>query len=254
MPNAWTRPSRTPARHPGGLEGQHRNRRHADNCRVDRTGGIRTDQGRLPGAQAARCGGGHHRQGEPLRVRPWLGNGVISGRADTQPVRPQPGSRRFERGTAVAVTANFAAAGLGTDTCGSIRLPAAHNDLYGLRPTSGLSSRAGVIPFSTTMDAVGPMARSVVDLAIMLDATVGRDPADPIDGAGRDVLPERRRSRWPFGPTHRPGHVQWRRRSGEAHGLSDRRADGGRGRGRRGNAPERRGHRSPLRRVARCTR
>jgi amidase len=82
-------------------------------------------------------------------------------------------------GTAVAVTANFAAAGLGTDTCGSIRLPAAHNDLYGLRPTSGLSSRAGVIPFSTTLDAVGPMARSVVDLAIMLDATVGADPADP---------------------------------------------------------------------------
>jgi len=82
-------------------------------------------------------------------------------------------------GTAVAVTANFAAAGLGTDTCGSIRLPAAHNDLYGLRPTSGLSPRAGVIPLSTTLDAVGPMARSVVDLAIMLDATVGKDPADP---------------------------------------------------------------------------
>jgi len=82
-------------------------------------------------------------------------------------------------GTAVAVTANFAAAGLGTDTCGSIRLPAAHNDLYGLRPTSGLSSSAGVIPFSTTLDAVGPMARSVVDLAIMLDATTGVDPADP---------------------------------------------------------------------------
>ena len=81
-------------------------------------------------------------------------------------------------GTAVAVTANFAAAGLGTDTCGSVRLPAANNDLYGLRPTSGLSSRAGVIPFSTTLDAVGPMARSVVDLAIMLDGTVGRDPAD----------------------------------------------------------------------------
>jgi Asp-tRNA(Asn)/Glu-tRNA(Gln) amidotransferase A subunit family amidase len=82
-------------------------------------------------------------------------------------------------GTAVAVTANFAAAGLGTDTCGSIRLPAAHNDLYGLRPTNGLASRAGVIPFSATLDAVGPMARSVVDLAIMLDATVGRDADDP---------------------------------------------------------------------------
>lgn len=82
-------------------------------------------------------------------------------------------------GTAVAVTANFAAVGLGTDTCGSIRLPAGHSNLYGLRPTSGLSSRAGVIPFSSTLDTVGPMARNVVDLAIVLDATAGEDPADP---------------------------------------------------------------------------
>ena len=82
-------------------------------------------------------------------------------------------------GTAVAVAANFAAVGLGTDTCGSIRLPSALNNLYGLRPTSGLSSRSGVIPFSTTTDTVGPMARSVVDLAIVLDATAGVDPADP---------------------------------------------------------------------------
>jgi Asp-tRNA(Asn)/Glu-tRNA(Gln) amidotransferase A subunit family amidase len=81
-------------------------------------------------------------------------------------------------GTAVAVAANLAAVGLGTDTCGSIRLPSAHNDLYGLRPSSGLSSRAGVIP-PTTLDTVGPMAREVVDLAIVLDTTVGADPADP---------------------------------------------------------------------------
>ncbi len=82
-------------------------------------------------------------------------------------------------GTAVAVTANFAAVGLGTDTCGSNRLPAGLNNLYGLRPTSGLSSRAGVIPFSSTLDTVGPMARTVRDLAITLDATAGKDPADP---------------------------------------------------------------------------
>jgi Asp-tRNA(Asn)/Glu-tRNA(Gln) amidotransferase A subunit family amidase len=82
-------------------------------------------------------------------------------------------------GTAVAVAGNFAAVGLGTDTCGSIRLPAAVNDLYGLRPTIGLSSRGGVVPFSPTLDTVGPIARSVVDLAIVLDATVGVDPADP---------------------------------------------------------------------------
>ena len=82
-------------------------------------------------------------------------------------------------GSAVAVTANFAVAGFGTDSCGSTRLPAAHNNLYGLRPTEGLTSRAGLIPLSTTLDTMGPMARSIVDLAIVLDATVGVDPADP---------------------------------------------------------------------------
>jgi Asp-tRNA(Asn)/Glu-tRNA(Gln) amidotransferase A subunit family amidase len=110
-----------------------------------------------------------------------LGWGTVSslGGQTLNPYDPSRDPGGSSGGTAVAVTANFAAAGLGTDTCGSIRLPAAHNDLYGLRPTSGLSSRAGVIPFSPTLDAVGPMARSVVDLAIMLDATVGVDPADP---------------------------------------------------------------------------
>lgn len=87
-------------------------------------------------------------------------------------------------GTAVAVAANLAAVGLGTDTCGSVRVPAAHGDIYGLRPTTGRSSRSGVIPFSPTLDEVGPMARSVTDLAILLDATVGQDPEDPTTVAG----------------------------------------------------------------------
>jgi amidase len=82
-------------------------------------------------------------------------------------------------GTAVAVTANFAAVGLGNDGCGSNRLPAGLNNLYGLRPTSGLSSRTGVIPFAPILDEIGPMARTVKDLAILLDATAGKDPDDP---------------------------------------------------------------------------
>jgi amidase len=82
-------------------------------------------------------------------------------------------------GTAVAVTSNFAAVGLGTDTCGSIRIPAAHTNLYGLRPTIGTSSRTGVMPLAPTEDTVGPLARSVIDLAIVLDVTAGHDPADP---------------------------------------------------------------------------
>jgi len=82
-------------------------------------------------------------------------------------------------GTGAAVAADFAAAGLGTDTCGSIRYPAAHNNLVGLRPTLGLSSRSGIIPLAHSQDVGGPLARTVTDVAILLDATAGMDPADP---------------------------------------------------------------------------
>lgn len=82
-------------------------------------------------------------------------------------------------GTAAAVAASFAAVGWGSDTCGSIRIPAAQNDLVGLRPTKGLSSIDGIIPLSHTQDVGGPLARTVRDLAISLDATIGPDPADP---------------------------------------------------------------------------
>jgi Asp-tRNA(Asn)/Glu-tRNA(Gln) amidotransferase A subunit family amidase len=82
-------------------------------------------------------------------------------------------------GTGAAIAASFAVVGWGSDTCGSIRIPAAFGSLYGLRPTSGLVSRNGVIPLSHTQDVIGPLARTVTDLAIALDITVGQDPADP---------------------------------------------------------------------------
>ena len=82
-------------------------------------------------------------------------------------------------GTGAAVAASFAAIGWGSDTCGSIRIPSAHNNLFGLRPTKGLSSIDGIIPLAHTQDVGGPLARSVTDLAIGLDATIGPDPADP---------------------------------------------------------------------------
>jgi Asp-tRNA(Asn)/Glu-tRNA(Gln) amidotransferase A subunit family amidase len=82
-------------------------------------------------------------------------------------------------GTGAAIAASFAAVGWGSDTCGSIRYPSAHNNLVGLRPTKGLSSIDGIIPLSHTQDVGGPLARTVRDLAIALDATVGMDPADP---------------------------------------------------------------------------
>jgi amidase len=92
-------------------------------------------------------------------------------------------------GTGAAVAANFAAAGMGSDTCGSIRIPAANNNLVGLRGTQGLSSRDGIVPLSSTQDIGGPLARSVTDLAIMLDATVGADPMDPSTHASEGRIP-----------------------------------------------------------------
>jgi amidase len=82
-------------------------------------------------------------------------------------------------GTGAGVAANFAMAGIGTDTVNSIRSPASANNLVGIRPTLGLVSRAGIIPYSFTQDAAGPLARTVTDAAKMLNVLVGYDPNDP---------------------------------------------------------------------------
>jgi amidase len=92
-------------------------------------------------------------------------------------------------GTAAAVTASFAAAGMGTDTCGSIRNPASQNNLWGLRGTAGLSSRDGIVPLAHTQDIGGPIARTVMDLLLMLDYTVGFDPADETTRESQGHIP-----------------------------------------------------------------
>ena len=81
-------------------------------------------------------------------------------------------------GTAAAIAASFAAIGWGTDTCGSIRVPSSFTNLVGLRPTQGLVSRDGILPLTVNGDIAGPMARTITDLAIGLDVTVGADSAD----------------------------------------------------------------------------
>ena len=92
-------------------------------------------------------------------------------------------------GTGAAVGASFGAVGMGSDTCGSIRIPSAHHALAGLRGTRGLASGDGIVPLSTTQDIGGPLARSVEDLAITLDATVGVDPADPVTARSEGRIP-----------------------------------------------------------------
>ncbi len=83
-------------------------------------------------------------------------------------------------GSATAVAASLAALGFGTDTCNSLSNPAAFASLATIRTTRGLTSRAGVMPLNTFNDAVGPMGKSVRDVALALDLVTGSDPEDPV--------------------------------------------------------------------------
>lgn len=82
-------------------------------------------------------------------------------------------------GSGVAVSANLAAAAIGTETDGSVVCPSSVNGIVGIKPTVGLVGRTGIIPISRSQDTAGPMARTVRDAAILLTAMAGTDPDDP---------------------------------------------------------------------------
>lgn len=86
-------------------------------------------------------------------------------------------------GSAVAAAAGLAAAALGTETNGSIVAPAAASGVVGIKPTVGLTSRAGVVPIAHSQDTVGPFGRTVADAAAVLGALTGVDPRDPATAA-----------------------------------------------------------------------
>ncbi len=90
-------------------------------------------------------------------------------------------------GSATATAANLAAAAVGTETDGSILCPSSSNAVVGIKPTVGLTSRAGVIPIAHSQDTIGPIARTVADAATLLGCMTGVDPRDPATGssAGR---------------------------------------------------------------------
>jgi amidase len=90
-------------------------------------------------------------------------------------------------GSGAAVAANLAFAALGTETDGSILSPASANGIVGLKPTVGLTSRAGVIPIAHSQDTVGPMTRTVADAALVLEAIAGVNPADAATAAARGI-------------------------------------------------------------------
>ena len=83
-------------------------------------------------------------------------------------------------GSGVAVAAGFVVAAIGTETDGSIVCPASVNGIVGFKPTVGLISRRGIVPISHSQDTAGPMTRTVIDAAILLDVLAGADPADPV--------------------------------------------------------------------------
>src|SRR5688572_16565854 len=102
-------------------------------------------------------------------VSPW--RQVGGGNADLAPGGSSGGS-------STAVSARLAPAATGTDTGGSIRQPAALTGISGIKPTYGRCSRWGIVAFASSLDQAGPMARSVEDCAIMLEAMAGFDPKD----------------------------------------------------------------------------
>jgi amidase len=81
-------------------------------------------------------------------------------------------------GSGSTMAANYAAAAVGTETSGSILSPSSSNSVVGLKPTTGLLSRGGIVPISGTFDTPGPMTRNITDNAIMLSAMAGEDKAD----------------------------------------------------------------------------
>ncbi|MBZ4321409.1 amidase family protein, partial [Streptomyces huiliensis] len=92
-------------------------------------------------------------------------------------------------GSAVAVAAGLAVAAIGTETDGSIVLPASVTATVGFKPTRGLVSRGGIVPLSSRQDTAGPLARTVADAALVLWAVHGPDPADPVTARAAGALP-----------------------------------------------------------------
>ncbi|KAF8630745.1 hypothetical protein AX17_005340, partial [Amanita inopinata Kibby_2008] len=93
-------------------------------------------------------------------------------------------------GSGVAASIGLAAITLGTETDGSIVCPSSRNNVVGIKPTVGLTSRAGVIPISSHQDTVGPMTKSVTDAAIVLSIIAGNDPNDNATLSQPSTIPD----------------------------------------------------------------
>ncbi|KAF9264070.1 amidase signature enzyme [Marasmius fiardii PR-910] len=93
-------------------------------------------------------------------------------------------------GSGVGASIGLAAVTLGSETDGSITCPASNNNAAGIKPTVGLTSRAGVVPISANQDTIGPITRSVFDAAVVLSVIAGKDPNDNFTLAQPNVVPD----------------------------------------------------------------
>jgi len=107
----------------------------------------------------------------------WAGYSSIGGQTKNPYGDYFPGGS--STGSAAAVAANFTTVSVGTETSASILSPCIQNAVVGIKPTVGLISRTGIIPWSYSQDTAGPMARNVTDAAILLGALAGKDESDP---------------------------------------------------------------------------
>ena len=114
-------------------------------------------------------------------------------------------------GSAACVAARMAPLSVGTDTGGSIRCPAGLCGVTGLKPTYGRVSRYGLVAFASSLDQIGPLARTAEDVALLLEVLAGHDPLDSTS-IDRPVPPYSQTVRQPLaGPADRPGARAFRR-------------------------------------------
>lgn len=145
------------------------------------TGGIELYRHRVPQADAT-CLSRLKHAGAVLLGKLNLHEGALGATNDNEaygrcenPVKPGYTPGGSSGGSGAAVAARFCPVALGTDTMGSVRIPAAYCGVMGLKPTYGLVSTRGVIPLAWTLDHVGPLARSVADLALFTQVMAGWD-------------------------------------------------------------------------------
>ena len=191
-------PEEPSTRHPAGGQGPPRHRRADDDVRLGRLRRVRPRDECGVGATRRGSRLRERRQDEPARVRVRNHVGERALRHGPEPARTRAYRRRLvSGGSAAALAASLADAALGTDSGGSIRIPAACCGVVGFKPTYELVSTVGCFPLAPSFDHVGPMARTVEECVALLAGDRAWVHAD-------DARARWRRSAWrPRGPTRR---------------------------------------------------